>query len=172
MPYVITFVHWLREPDRKFRGTSSTIKVSASIGTSQKFHVRAIRSCALLHTHTTRWEAQYAIPSWLLESLRKQPNCRLFIRLPYGSNTAQAIAKLCGLSQLYSLDVMLANTQYQALAELDRLLSQATSLSSLSIHWCSPAWSQSNRGRCLDEFTVIYFNFVYEQIYHSFKFCK
>ena len=112
-------------------------------------------SYALPYTHTIRWEAQYAIPSWLLDSLRKQSKCRLFIRLPYGSNTAQAIAKLCGLPQLYSLEVTLANTQHQALAELDRLLSQGTSLSSLSIHWCSLDWSPSNQGRSWKEFRLL-----------------
>ena len=81
------------------------------------------------------WEAQYQIPPWLLESLcEAQPKCQLWIKLPYSSNTAQALANIRAYSQLRALDIVGANCQHQAFAELGHLLMHAKSLTSFSIH--------------------------------------
>ena len=118
-------------------GRSQAISsISTAIDSPQDLHVSSayVQCRAPSSSHVSRWEAQYPTPTWLLESLRKQQICRFFIRLPYGSNTAQSLARLRGFPQLWSLDVLLFNDQYQALAELDRLIAQATSLRSIAVH--------------------------------------
>lgn len=106
-------------------------------GSLEDLHLLAQLVPQLARLRTFIWEAQYPIPVWLLDALHKQQSCRLCIRLPYGSNTAQALANLQGFSRLWSLDVLISNSQRQALAGLGRLLSQATSLRSLAFHHCN-----------------------------------
>ena len=139
--YFYVFFHFLCPliiQNRKSKGSRAASSINTSIDSPEDLHVSGtLAQCsAQSSSHVFRWEAQYSTPTWLLESLRKQRICRVFIRLPYGSNTAQSLARLCGFPQLWSLDVLLVNDQYQALAELNRLISHATSLRSLSVHRC------------------------------------
>ena len=90
----------------------------------------------LMKAHFLSWEAQYQIPPWLLDGLCKgQPQCRLFLKLPYSSNTAHTIASIRDCQQLCSLEVTIANSQHQAFAQLDQLLTQTKTLRSFSMYF-------------------------------------
>ena len=135
---VFLFLRLLTFQNRESKGSRAASSIGTSVDSPKDLHVSSIYAQCLVHpfSHAFRWEAQYSTPTWLLESLRKQRICRLFIRLPYGSNTAQSLAKLRGFPQLWSLDVLLFHDQYLALAELNRLISHAASLRSISVHRC------------------------------------
>ena len=109
-------------------------KLLPNLDRLQTFVYVSYRGLLMTNAQFHSWEAQYQIPSWLLDGLCKgQPQCRLFLRLPFSSNIAHSIARIRDCQQLCSLEVTIANSQHQAFAELDQLLAQTKTLKSLSM---------------------------------------
>ena len=109
----------------------------------------------MTNTQSHSWEAQYQVPPWLLDGLcKEQPQCRLFLRLPYSSNIAHTIAGIRDSQQLCSLEVTIANSQHQAFAELDQLLMQTKTLRSFSIYFFIDDQSSTIPGTSLGHFRI------------------
>ncbi|KAL9019306.1 MAG: hypothetical protein Q9185_003384 [Variospora sp. 1 TL-2023] len=99
----------------------------------------------LVHLREVIWDAQCAMSQRFLEAVRLcSPTCKLYSRFPRRDDAPRSLRSLHNNLQLVAIDVGLADTQFQALAALRKLLDSCPNMRRLRLS-CTPGTGDPER---------------------------